>query len=86
VRNAISETVIGNSIQACADLAQAREGWANTINFGCILVDQEGRKSFWNSDAYFRKMKANEEEFQKYEECLTKDVALQGYFFYQLAG
>ena len=31
-------------------------------------------------------MKANEEEFQKYEECLTKDVALQGYFFYQLAG
>ena len=84
VRNIIPKTVIENFLQACANLAEARKEWTKKINFDCILVDQEGRKSFWSSDAYFKKMKATEDEFRNHEECLTKDVALQGYFLYQL--
>jgi tetratricopeptide (TPR) repeat protein len=84
VKTIISETVLENFLQACADLAQERKEWKNKINFDCMLVDHEGRKSFWKSDAYFQKMMATETEFREHEKELTEDVALQAYFFYQL--
>jgi hypothetical protein len=84
VKTFISETVRENFLQACADLAQEGKEWKNKINFDCMLVDHEGRKSSWKSDAYFQKMMATEKEFQEHEKELTEDVALQAYFFYQL--
>ena len=84
VKTIISETVLENFLRACADLAQERKEWKNKINFDCMLVDHEGRKSLWKSDAYFQKMTATEKEFREHEKELTQDVALQAYFFYQL--
>ena len=84
VKTFISETVLENFLRACADLAQERKEWKNKTNFDCMLVDHEGRKSSWKSDAYFQKMTATEKEFQEHEKELTEDVALQAYFFYQL--
>jgi tetratricopeptide (TPR) repeat protein len=84
VKTFISESVLENFLQACADLAQAREEWKNKINFDCMLVDHEGRKLLWKSDEYFQKMMATEKEFREHEKELTEDVALQAYFFYHL--
>jgi tetratricopeptide (TPR) repeat protein len=84
VKTIISETVLENFLQACADLAQARKEWKNKINFDCMLVDHEGRKSSWKSDVYFQKMMATEKEFREHEKELTEDIVLQAYFFYQL--
>ncbi len=84
VKTIVSETVLENFLQACADLAQTRKEWKNKINFDCMLVDHEGHKSFWKSDAYFQKMTETEKEFQEHENDLTEDVELQAYLFYQL--
>ncbi len=84
VKTIVSETVLENFLQACADLAQTRKEWKNKINFDCMLVDHEGHKSLWKSDAYFKKMTETEKEFREHENDLTEDVELQAYLFYQL--
>ena len=83
VQTFISETVLETFLTACTDLAQARKEWKNKLNFDCILVDHEGRKSLWKSDAYLQKMIEAEKEFREHEKDLKEDVSLQAYFFYQ---
>ena len=83
VKTFISETVLETFLKACADLAQERKEWKNKLNFDCILVDHEGRKSLWKSDAYSQKMIEAEQEFREHEKDLKGDVSLQAYFFFQ---
>ena len=84
VKTIVSETVLENFLQVCADMAQTRKEWKNKINFDCMLVDHEGHKSLWKSDAYFQKMTETEKEFREHENDLTEDVELQAHLFYQL--
>ena len=84
VKTIVSETVLENFLQVCADLAQTRKEWKNKINFNCMLVDYEGRKLLWKSDAYFKKMTETEKEFREHENDLTEDMELQAHLFYQL--
>ena len=83
IKTIISKTVVEKFLTACADLTRARKEWKNKINFDCILVDYEGRKSLWKSEAYFQKMIEAEKEFREHEKDLTEDVSLLAYFFYQ---
>ena len=80
-RNIISEAVLKDFLQSCADVADQRNDKAKKMNFECILADYEGRKSLWKSSEYLEKMKKIEEEYSE----TTGNDAERAYFLYQLA-
>ena len=79
-KNIISEVVLKDFLQSCADVAHQTSDNAKKINFECILADYEGRKSIWKSEKYFEKMKKIEEEYSE----TTGNDAECAYFLYQL--
>ena len=80
-RNIISEAVLKDFLQSCADVADQRNDKAKKMNFECILADYEGRKSLWKSSEYLEKMEKIEEEYSE----TTGNDAERAYFLYQLA-
>ena len=79
-RNIISEAVLKDFLQSCADVAHQTGDNAKKMNFECILADYEGRKSSWTSEKYCERMKKIEEEYSE----TTGNDAERAYFLYQL--
>ena len=78
----ISEEVLINFVQTCSKLAKEQGEIRQKIDFDCILVDHEGRKS-WLSDGYFEKMENVIDEYNR-SEFPDDEPLLKAHFKYQL--
>ena len=83
VRNVLPQKVIKDFLQYCVELAKNRNQLAISMNFQCILADQEGHRSRWNeSSEYVKRMEKIKKEFDANEEVFKIDNALLSYYFY----
>ncbi|XP_046854804.1 uncharacterized protein LOC124447856 isoform X2 [Xenia sp. Carnegie-2017] len=78
----ISEEILIKFVQTCSKLAEKHGKIRKKIDFDCILVDHEGRKS-WLSDGYFEKMEKVIDEYDR-SEFPDDEPLLKAHFKYQL--
>ena len=84
VRTMISDLIVDNFLQRCANLAEERKEHAIKINVDCLLADRERSKSMRISDErYISKMGRIQKDFETHYEVLKEDKALCAHYNYQ---
>ncbi|XP_046854909.1 uncharacterized protein LOC124447962 [Xenia sp. Carnegie-2017] len=82
INGIISEEILIKFVLTCSELAKEHGKIRQKIDFDCILVDHEGRKS-WLSDGYFEKMEKVIDEYDR-SEFPDDEPLLKAHFKYQL--
>ncbi|XP_046854810.1 uncharacterized protein LOC124447858 [Xenia sp. Carnegie-2017] len=82
INGIISEEILIKFVLTCSDLAEEHGKIRQKIDFDCILVDHEGRKS-WLSDGYFEKMEKVIDDYNR-SEFADDEPLLKAHFKYQL--
>ncbi|XP_046854811.1 uncharacterized protein LOC124447859 [Xenia sp. Carnegie-2017] len=83
INGIISEEILINFVLTCSELAKEHGKIRQKIDFDCILVDHEGRKSSWLSDGYFEKMEKVIDDYNR-SEFPDDEPLLKAHFKYQL--
>jgi hypothetical protein len=78
----LSLTVLRSFFKSCIKLAEGGEQPAIQIAFQCLVADQEGRRTAWESTEYIGRMEAIKVAFDKNDAVLKDDRSLHRYCYY----
>jgi hypothetical protein len=75
-------TVLGSFFKSCIKLAEGGKQPAIQITFQCLVAEQEGGRTGWESTEYIGRMEAIKVAFDKNDAVLKEDRSVYRYCYY----